>query len=264
LIDIHTHILPGIDDGADCWDQSLEMLGVAIKNGITAIAATPHMFPDGPFVNKKERVLSLTKELTEKARSKGMSIEIYPGGEVYVTPDIRRRLVNEEILTYNDAKKYLLLEMARDEIPVFMGQVIFELKLIGITPIIAHPERNLGVIQHPEKLYSMVAQGALVQLSASSLGTTSSVLSTAKLLLKSNLVHFVASDAHNADRRGPWLNKCINALRDLVGQQRADQVLVDNPRAVLSGEVLGPQPEPLSTITVSKKGRRFFGFLRRR
>ncbi len=257
MIDIHTHILPGMDDGAVNLDQSLEMIDVAVQNGITAIVATPHMLPERTIANKKDQVLSLTKELREVVRSRGLSLELYPGGEVYATPDIVKRLTYGEILTYNDSNKYLLLEMARDEVPGFMSKVIFELKLIGITPIIAHPERNQGIIRRPECLYHMVEQGALAQITASSLRSGSAFYHTGELLLKCNLIHFIASDAHDTTRRAPRLSIYKSILEEIVGEFRANQILMDNPRAVLSGDELEQQPEPLSTISTKK--RRLFG-----
>lgn len=245
MIDLHSHILPGVDDGPGSWEESLAIVERAASHGVTAMVATPHMHPDGPWANDPDRVRSLVAELQQRVDQAGLAVKIYPGGEVYITPDLPRRVQEGQVLTYADARRYMLVELPATEVPPYLDRVIFELRLQGITPIIAHPERNSGVKRDPRQTLDWIERGALLQMNMSSLsgepgeGTTRAA---AEALLQLNAVHFLASDAHGVQRRPPLHSRDWEAAVSLLGEEGAHRLLKVNPEAVLKGESLPPAP----------------------
>lgn len=214
MLDIHCHILPGLDDGPATWGQSLEMAYIASEDGIRRIVATPH-FIKGSYEPSVKKVLFLTEELNKKIKREGLNLEILPGMEVYLEPDLPQMLKRGEILTLNNQKKYLLLEFPLDSIPSHSERVFYELRLQGIMPIIAHPERNQEVLQNPQKLLPLVEKGLLTQVTTSSLEGHfgSKCREVANLLLKHKLAHLIATDAHFNPYRMPRMKKEYERLR---------------------------------------------------
>lgn len=244
MIDIHAHILPGVDDGPKTWDEALAILQTASANGITAIAATSHMLPDGPFANTREKLLPLIDELRERAAASQIPIEIYAGGEVHISPDLVERYEAGQLLTYGDAGRYMLVELPPAEIPAYTEQVLFELQLRGITPIIAHVERNQGIMRRPEQLVEFIQRGALAQVTASSLTTSGVLADFTRTLLEHQLVHFIATDTHGVRRRKPELKPAVEQASAWIGEEAAQALVHENPRRVLAGEVLDvPAPQ---------------------
>lgn len=251
MVDLHAHILPGVDDGPATWEQSLAILRRAADDGIKHMVATSHMLPDGPYANERDTLIQLTGELQERAQAENIPITVHVGGEVYLTPDTVERLNSGLALTYCDAGKYMLVELPSAEIPSYAEQALFDLQLQGITPIIAHAERNLGVIREPQRLFDLIARGILVQVTASSFRAKPFV-ETARLLVRHGAAHFIATDTHGVDRRSPVLSKYRDTLAAIVGDEGADRLLRTNAQAVLQGDPLQVQPaEPL----VSKRKR---------
>lgn len=246
MIDLHAHILPGVDDGPATWDDSLEILRLAAKDGIRHIVGTSHMLPDGPYANERAKLLALITELQERSKAEGLPISVHAGGEVYLTPDTVQRLQAGRALTYCDAGKYMLVELPSSEIPSYAEQALFDLQLQGITPIIAHAERNLGVIRSPQRLFDFVRRGVLVQVTASSL-RAKPFAETAELLIRHRAAHFVATDTHGVNRRPPTLSKYRQHLANLVGHDGARRLLQDNAQCVIQGDHLETEPvQPLS------------------
>lgn len=215
MFDIHCHILPGIDDGPATWDQSLEMARIATEDGIRKIVATPH-FIKGSYEPPVQEVLSLTEELNQRIKKAGLNLEILPGMEVYLEPDLPEMLKAGEILTINNEKKYLLVEFPPDSIPPHSERVLYELRLQGVMTILAHAERNQVIIRDPKKLFPFVEKGLLVQVTTSSLQGYfgSRCQETAYLLLKHKLAHFVVSDAHYLPSRMPRMKEVFDYLQE--------------------------------------------------
>jgi protein-tyrosine phosphatase len=215
MLDIHCHILPGIDDGPATWDQSLEMAYTASKDGIRKIIATPHFIKGGYEPSVKD-VLTLTEELNNRLKKEGLDLEILPGMEVYLELDLPQLLKADEVLTLNNAKKYLLVELPPDNLPHHSERVFFELRLLGIMPILAHAERNQVIAENPHKLFPLVEKGLLTQVTAASLMGYfgSKCRETALLLLRHKLAHFIASDAHYMPGRMPRLKEAYTKVQD--------------------------------------------------
>lgn len=253
MIDIHAHILPGVDDGPKGWDDALAIVRMAAKDGIEHIVSTSHMLPDGPYANKRSDLLPLIEALQQKVTAEALSITIHAGGEVYLTPDTALRLKAGEVLSYCDAGKYMLVELPSSEIPSYTEQALFELQLQGVTPIIAHPERNLGVMREPQRLFDIVERGVLTQVTASSLDAKP-FRETAELLIRHRATHFIATDTHGVRRRRPILSEHRERLIDLVGEEGTARLLRENARAVIDGVPF--QPVPLIPLEQQRRGTR--------
>lgn len=262
MIDVHAHLLPGVDDGPSTWDEAVGMVKLAAEEGITQMVATSHMMAEGAFVNTRTDLLPLVNELRRRIHDVGLDVQIHPGGEVYMTYDVVRRLERGELLTYCDAGRYMLLEMPSGEMPRYAGDVIFDLKLAGITPVIAHPERNMDVMAKPERVTELLEQGALLQVNISSLGSRQPIQRTARWLLEHGLVQFLATDAHGLYHRRPRIRKYVERVRSWAGDELVQRLLTDNPAALLSGEAIEvsvSEPEPQQKSWFGRLTRRFAG-----
>lgn len=268
LVDIHTHVLPSVDDGADDWQAALAMLRIAEDDGIGALACTPHQSSMGEIVNRNADVTSLVQQLQERASEAGLGIRLYSGGEVRCTLDVIERMDKGEAATYGvvgepptredtDATgrcRYMLLEMPFAHIPPFTHQVIFELLVRGITPVIAHPERNEEFTRKPELLAQLVQAGALAQITAASLSRLAhaQLRETCALFISHNLVHFIASDAHSSHKRPPVMRRYVNRVASIWGADKALSLASRAPGALLRGEVVAKEA-PLEFSRASRR-----------
>lgn len=201
MIDIHSHILPGIDDGSKSIKMTLEMLKKAEAEGIMNIVATPH-FRRGCFDTPYSEITEIVKKINSFIKSEGVTINVIPGQEVYFSEKIIDDFESGVIGTINGGK-YMLVEFSMRRIPKEALDYMYELKLRGITPIIAHPERYSDVIGNIEVLNQFIDEGCLLQLNAGSIrgdfGKT--VKKTAEKLIKAGAYSFIGSDAHNNQNR---------------------------------------------------------------
>lgn len=273
MVDIHCHIVPGVDDGAVSLEISLAMIDAARHAGVTEILTTPHI----RGAAGDEFVHALHKKAFQTVLDAKPGIELHLGGEVRVTPETRT-IINEPAFTVREHSKYILLELEFDKVPSYFSQLIFDFRLQGITPIVAHPERNAGVLKHPEYALEFVRQGALLQLTTGSLlgefGET--IQHAAILLLRSGLVSILASDAHNLTTR-PFTNwpAAVEFARefeekgDFVLPYTTEDLATNNPHAVCHGSSIGalePDQEAIMKVrnwfskngTAPVKRKRFF------
>jgi protein-tyrosine phosphatase len=240
MIDLHCHILPGIDDGPQTIEESVAMARRAAEDGIVHIVATPHVkaafavsgqrFQKGTaFFN--EQVL----ELYERLKSEGLKIGIFPGAEIAL-PAIDDDTIS--VLGINNTK-YLLIEFPHTHLPAKAVDVIFNLNIKGYHPIVAHPERNPSIIEDPGKLMELRKIGALVQITASSLTSASDpdVKQCAHYLVKKNAVEFIASDAHSTDSRPPVLSKAYELVAKMVGGKKAEMLVWWNQVGVINNRL---------------------------
>lgn len=249
MIDLHAHLLPGVDDGPSTWQEALEMLRIAQEDGVKTLVATSHQEGLDGYHNTDAELTRSTEELQRRAQESGMAVTLLPGGEVRASPDLVARLERKEALTLADGGRYLLLEFPASEVPLYTNQLLFELQVHGITPIIAHPERNAGFAERPEALVPLVEAGALVQLTAASLSSRVSVetRTLAVLFLTHNLAHVLASDAHSATRRPPVLARYVSRVAAIVGEERALSLVKGTPERIVRGEpVVAPPTVPIS------------------
>jgi protein-tyrosine phosphatase len=231
MIDLHSHVLPGLDHGARGWDEALEMCRIAAADGITTLAATPHV--SEAFPNSREEIAEAAWELGRKVKAAGIGLEIVVGGDYHVHPDLAR----DNVLTLDDNGQYFLLEFPYQVLPPHSDAFIARLVWKGLTPIITHPERISTLHGHEERLRPLVEKGALIQVTGGSLTGEfgPECEKSSKVMLKKGLVHFIASDAHWAGERPPVLSPGLAAASDVIGEEEARKLVLDNPRFVLEG-----------------------------
>lgn len=237
MYDIHCHLLHGLDDGAKDINESMLICRVEAEYGVDAIVATPH-FIEGELEADPLSILSGINEVEREAASAGLNLKILPGMEVYIVPDLAKLFDEGRVITLNN-KNYMLIELPLYEpIPSFIDQVLFELQLKGIKPIIAHPERCRDIINHPNIVRSLIQNGCLMQVNAGSImgffGRHAQ--KAAHTLLKYNMVHAVASDSHAGYTRVTSLSDCFNLISKKYGADTANNLFINNPEKIINGE----------------------------
>jgi len=248
VIDLHSHILPHLDDGARDLDESVAMARSMADEGVRIVAATPHVRSDYPTTPEEmEDALLLVRDAVARA---GIDIEIRGGGEIAVDRFARLDLGTLQRFGLGANPRVLLLEYPYSGWSPDLAAICIQLRRDGIVPVIAHPERNEAIHHDPSTLEALVQVGALVQLTAASvdgrLGRAPAVC--ARRLLELELAHLIASDAHAPHLRQAGLSKAVDA----VGQRALAQWLTDGvPEAILAGADLPARP------SVPRRKRRF-------
>jgi protein-tyrosine phosphatase len=244
MIDLHCHILPGVDDGAKSETMSIEMAKKAVDEGITHIVATPH-HNNGSYLNGKKSILQAVDELNALLEHNQLPLTILPGQEPRIYGDILQDYQSGNILTINDNEKYMLIEFPSNHVPKYAKQLLFDIQLQDIIPIIVHPERNQEIVEKPDLLYRFVQNGALTQVTASSItGHFGKKIKKFSLdLLEYNLTHLIASDAHNISSRSFHLRQAFEEVEKEFGRDYRF-ILEDNAEFVLAGgHVYKEQPQ---------------------
>jgi len=244
MIDLHCHILPGLDDGAHDLQESLDMAAMALKDGIDTIVATPHTL-DGLYANSREEVSQSVEAFRTALSNRGIEISICPGADVHLCPGMVERIKEGRAVTINNSGKYLLLELPPQNIPPQIKDEIFSLKLNGITPIITHPERHPAIQRDLGILHQLVSMGALAQVTAMSVTGEFGlpIRACAQAMLERRLIHVIATDAHSVESRPPILSRAVEAAADVLGSvKEADDMVNRIPALILSGEPVDVSP----------------------
>lgn len=254
MIDIHTHILPGLDDGAANWNDTLDMAKAAASEGITTIIATPH-HANGTYTNTAQDVAEHTHSINDKLMAAGVPVTIRTGQEIRVHDDLLDAWYRNELLPLAGSS-YVLIEMPSSRIPKAMIELIHELNILGLKPIIAHPERNAEVVKHPERLAELIEAGAFAQVTTHSLlgGFGKRIEQSAWSLLQTGCIHIVSSDAHHIVRRGFRLREAYDAIERRMGEQWVNY-LQSNAKSVL--EDISFQDQPAASASSKGLVRRF-------
>lgn len=202
MLDLHCHILPGIDDGAKTMEESLEMARMAEEEGITHILATPHHM-NRSWMNEKKDVLKLVEQVQAEIDREGISLKLFPGQEIRIYGEILSDFEKDTLLFTDELEQYLLIEFPTASIPNYTERLFYEMQTNGKTPVIVHPERNRAIQEDHKQLKHLVEHGALAQLTAASYtgGFGKHIQKLSKQLVEANMVHFIASDAHNTNNR---------------------------------------------------------------
>jgi protein-tyrosine phosphatase len=243
FVDIHCHLLAGIDDGAQSEGESLAMAELAVDDGIGTIICTPHQLGShgcnhGDDIRR--RVAGLQRRLDEF----GTPLRLLPGADVRIEPGMIEGLARGDVLTLGDHGRHVLLELPH-ELYLPLEPLLDELSRRNMTGILSHPERNQGILRRPAVLRPLVEAGCLMQITAGSLCGTfgQECRSLAESMLRDGLVHFVATDAHGARSRRPLMRRAYDRVSELIGESAADALCQNNPSAVARGKVVqrGPQ-----------------------
>ncbi|HIE12527.1 MAG TPA: phosphotransferase [Desulfotomaculum sp.] len=238
LIDLHTHILPGFDDGPETAAESIEMARAYVEAGYAAVVATPHVIP-GVYEHTRTSILRGVRRLEQHLHDAGIPLSVLPGAEYHLTDRLVPLLREGELLTLNDTGKYLLVELPWVDVPPYASQILFELLLAGVTPVIAHPERNGFFAGRPKALSELCARGICAQVTAGALtglfGRTQK--RAAEQFIKQETAQFVATDAHGPGRRLEAGAQVQAQASRLLGAA-AQALLYANPALVTSGASL--------------------------
>lgn len=236
MIDIHTHILPSLDDGPNTIEESIELCKIAANDGIKTIVATPHS-KDGAYEAKSDETLRKVKELNIKLKEIQLDLEILPGAEVHINERLVENIESGEVLTINNGRKFILLELPFFFVPPITDKLISNLRSIGIVSIISHAERITKFQKTPKILSQLVKSGTLIQITAQSLTGDfgSRERKCAEWLLKHEMVHFIASDVHSLTGRPPILSRALKKAAKIIGEEKAKALVFHNPGQIING-----------------------------
>ena len=237
FVDLHSHVLPGVDDGPETVDEALAMLRSAADSGTTLIVATPHSDRRKRWDNVDSlRGLCLT--LNEELESENVPLTVVLGMEIPVELNTLEQIKKGNALTLNGSA-YTLVELPFLQLPIYWEEVLFQIQISGLHPVIAHPERQAQIQETPELLAPAVDRGVLAQVTAGSLvgHFGPQVRKSAETLLKKGLVHVISSDCHRPDGpRGPGLVEGFQAAAKIVGEELALQMASETPRSIVRGD----------------------------
>lgn len=249
MIDLHCHILPGIDDGAESLAVSLEMARMAVADGVTVVACTPHILP-GLYHNTGPQIREAVMRLQHIFDQEGVPLRVVPGADVHITPDMVAGLDSGHLLALADSR-YVLVEPPHHVAPVHMEDLFFNLQAAGYVPVLTHPERLSWIRSHYGLITRLVRSGVWMQITAGSLAGAfgRNAQYWAERMLDEGHVHFLATDAHDTRRRPPDLGRGYRLAARRVGEREAEHLVLTRPRGVLANQAVAnlPLPEMISS-----------------
>lgn len=251
MIDIHTHIIPGVDDGAESLEESLAMAELAWESGVDTIVATPHANIPGSFRNfYSPRWRENFQKLQHFLAEQGCKIQLVPGMEIFATDHVSEKIQSGEVCPIQDSR-YYLMEIPFDADPYWAEEIWESVLRIHKVPVIAHPERYFCIQDEPAILYEWMKMGCLSQMNKGSVfgrfGTRAQ--RTAEVLLDHNLITCAASDAHSPYRRTTFMADIEDYLLDLYGERRMERLLISNPDRMIHDQTIYSE-------NMSRPGRR--------
>ncbi len=259
MIDIHCHILPGLDDGAHTEAEALDMARIAADDGITDIVCTPHYLP-GLYTAGPHTIQAAVCSLQDSLSAAEIAVTLHAGMEIHVSAADPEDLVQGRLLALNAAGNAVLIEFPHQFIPPNMDTLFWSFLSQGILPVLAHVERYPGLFSDPSLLEKWVQMGIMTQVTASSiLGRFGpEVEDFAWRLMENNLAHILATDAHSPDFRKPQLRPAAAAIEERLGLDAAQDMVQRRPQALLQGKSIDlPAPLPLTELESHS------GFIRR-
>ncbi len=236
-IDIHCHCLHDIDDGPVTLQESISLCRALTENGINEVIATPHQLGRYGDYNEAGRIREKVAVLNEELESKGINLNVAPGGDVRVDERLCKLIETDKVLTLADNGKYILLELPH-EVFINIEPLIVELSSLGIKSIISHPERHPFIARQPRVLLKWLEQSAHLQITAGSLlGDFGSLAHKAAWnFLNMGWTSLVATDSHNLDGRRPRMKEAFRSISDRLGESMARLVCIENPLRILEGK----------------------------
>ena len=240
MIDLHCHILPGIDDGPSSIDESIEMCRIAASDGISVLVATPHFTP-GLYEPSSEQVFMAVDELAGRIKEEGLELKLLAGADVRISPELRGHLDTFPHLWLNGTSTHFLIELPHDEAPHNWESFLLPFQRSGLVPVLTHPERNPTFMTGLSSIRTFVANGGLVQLTAMSItgdfGPT--VQDLAFEILEEGLAHVIATDAHSQTSRPPVLSAAVKLASHAVGEEAALSMVDAVPSRIIAGAPQG-------------------------
>jgi len=250
VIDLHCHILPGLDDGAPDLAAALAMARMQVADGVTDVVATPHMF-DGTYEASREAAEGALRDLREALLREGIPLRVHPGSDCHLDPRVLDTAERNNVISVDNGP-YLMIEFPHEMVPPRIDESLFRLRALGLRPVLTHPERNreLQAAGASDRIAAWrTAHGLLTQVTASSLTGAwgKRAQAAGQDLLRRGLCDVIATDAHRPDWRPPCLSAGRDAAAAIVGDDAARRMVLDVPGKVLRGEVVDTQitPTPL-------------------
>jgi protein-tyrosine phosphatase len=255
MVDLHCHILPGLDDGPATMEEAVAMAESAIADGITHVVATPHS--NSKYFFDFAHVRRLRDELQAKT---GERLKIATGCDFHLNPENLESLRKDARQYCVNQGDFLLVEFNEFSIPPSMDQTLYGIQLAGVQPVITHPERNTILRSRPERLKKWIRQGCFAQVTGGALtgGFGAGSQQDALRWIAEGLIHFVASDAHNTRSRPLRLQPAYNVVVDRFGEEKARALFHDNPLAAFEGQQLPHVPELEDELPAPRRKRFFF------
>lgn len=256
MIDIHCHILPNVDDGAENMHDAITMAMIAKEEGINKIIATPHYHPEFKYPRGQE-LDKIYEDFKKELKENKIDIEIYMGNEIYFTYNIIEKISDLDYYCLNNSK-YILVEFPPTNFPLNLCNIVYELKQKGFTPVLAHVERYIKIHEDPEIIYDCIKCGAIIQINSSSLiGKQGKELQKlCNLLISRNMVHLVSTDAHGSKRRRPLLKDSYQYVEKKYSKALADDLFINNAQCILDNKdimVEEPLDKPVKKVSFLKR-----------
>lgn len=239
MIDLHTHVLYDVDDGAEDKAESWEMLRQYAQTGYTDIIITPHHDPNRYQVTA-DGIRDGVVLLSELAKEAGLNLNFYPGHEIQLQAQTPQMLQKGEVLTLNGSR-YVLIELPFQTKPYYARELLYRIQLQGLVPIIAHPERYLYAQDDPAGFLDLVGPGCLFQMNLTSLVASPMIEKTALWFLDRASIHLVSTDAHSAKGRSPDQRPALDKLKAHIGPEIFEVLTQSNPEKVLENRHISTQ-----------------------
>lgn len=238
MIDLHCHLLPGVDDGAADLGISLEMAKLFVADGVTHLACTPHITP-GVWANSGPQIREAIAAMQANLDAEGIELTLYPGADNHMVPNFVVGLREGRLLTLADSR-YVLVEPPHHVAPPRLEDFFFGIRMAGYVPILTHPERLHWIEGQYETLERLVAGGVWLQVTSGSLTGRfgKRVKALAHRMLSERLVHILATDAHDPERRPPDLSEGWKMACEIVGEEEAERLVLHRPFAILKDELI--------------------------
>jgi protein-tyrosine phosphatase len=260
MVDIHGHLLPGIDDGSKNLEMSLAMARQAVADGISVSLLTPH-HRNGVYENAADFIRERTAALRAALKEAEIELEVLPGAECHLVPELPRELRAGTAMTVADRKRAVLVELPVHSVPVGATTILENILALDLQPVIVHPERNSELARNADRLADWVDMGCLAQVTSRSctgkFGDTA--LKASEEMVTRGLVHFLASDAHRDRRRIPEMSPGRERITQWIGKEGARLLTEDFPRAL----VMGREVDPAQLYDVLPKRKQRKGLLSR-
>lgn len=236
MIDIHTHLIPNIDDGSDSMEETLQLARNAVNEGIRHTILTPH-HNQYWITNEKDDVIQLTKQVADEINQADIPLTVSACQEIRMNEEFLDHLFSDRYLSLDGEGKYYLVEFSWQEMPSFAHEYLEKMIEAGITPVIAHPERQRPFIDNPNYLKEFIEMGCISQVTATSIagGYSEEIRQTAHEMMEANLIHTIASDAHNTTTRPFNMTEALDILDEEYGRGYREY-LVNNAKNIFNGE----------------------------
>lgn len=253
MIDMHSHILPAIDDGSRSIDETFSLIMEAKNAGFKGIISTSHYMEGYYETEVSERKLWLNT-ISEKFKEQKINIDLFLGSEIYISNEIIKLLEDGKASTINDTS-YVLFEMPLNAEPLNLYDVIYDMLQYKLVPILAHPERYSFIQKEPELVYDLIQKGVLMQANYGSIvgqyGEKAQII--VKKFFENNMIHFLGSDAHRQDTIYPKIPQILRVLEELIGEEKLQELTTINPSMVLNNKRIDIDEPRKIELTLKEK-----------